>query len=510
MPIPNNYSHLTQKLLNYFPYTDVRVRENPITISAQLLNAIAANAEQQQVKITRELRALNFADMPMNIDNEGVYYATMVPVSFTLPSDSQGNLLPPTIIQGQIPGGSLVTLTPYNDMLPVPTRVTLDTSLGSVAMSSPLLINTTGTGATMSFYPGQLALPNCLTFQILGMGPTTSTITISILGELDPPAVWPQDIHTHNEVLVVSDDGFYQTDSVWSTVNEIDVTGLPNGCQLVCWNLPVDLPAASDPDRPFSHYAYRGISFPRYWQLYNLRLLEVYQRNRFAGYEVYTTYSLPTGMVDCAVEPNTSGIFLTDGINLYYADRRTPMPANLVETGLTQEPAYGINVCYDASQLGDTTYVIVQPMPLTLAATVTQYRYVVEDPTGNLFLIQPNGTFTQFQDSIGWTQGTPSSVEFPLILPGTYLISLETLGTFNARTVDVFAYNNAPLSVLANINLASVVPGIQGIGFDAYDRLWAWTGTYAVPLVLHYDAYLWDPTTRTIYATDQYTQLEIQ
>lgn len=509
MPTPNYYSTLTQRFLNYFPYTDVRVRENPITVSAQLLNAVAENVEQQQVKITRELRALNFADMPMNIDNEGVYYATLVPTTFSLPTDAQGNLLPPNVVQGQISGGPLVTLVPYNDLLPVPTRVTLDTTLGSVALPNPELVNTTGNGASMTFNPGPLALPNCLTIQVIGMGAVTANITVSITGELDPPAIWPKDIQTNNEVLIISDDGFYQTDSVWSTVDAIDITGLPVGCQFVCWNLPVNLPSVADPDRPFTHYAYRGVSFPRYWQLYNLRLLEVYQRNRFAGSEVYTSYALPRPVLDLAVEPNTSGILLTDGVNLLYADRRTPMPANLLETGLTVEPAYGINVCYDASQIGDTTHIIVQPMALTLAPTVTQYRYVLEDPAGNVFVVQPDGTFSQYGGNIGWTAGTPSIVTFPLTLYGTYLISLETLGTFNAKTIDTFAYNNSALSILADISLAGLVPGLQGIAFDAYDHLWAYTDGYAVPLVLHYDAFLWDPSTRTIYATDQYQQLQI-
>src|SRR5208282_1858528 len=99
------------------------------------------------VKITRELRALNFSDMPMNIDNGGVYYATMIPTTFALPTDAQGNLLPPTTIQGQILNGPLVALTPYVDTLPVPTRATLDTTLGSVALPNPQIVNTIGNGS---------------------------------------------------------------------------------------------------------------------------------------------------------------------------------------------------------------------------------------------------------------------------------------------------------------------------------------------------------------------------
>ncbi len=509
-PTPPKYSYLTQKLLNYFPDTDIRIRENPISLGAQLLNAVGFQMENQQRKIQRELRALNLSDMPMNIDNGGVYYATLVPVSFTLPVDSQGNLLPPTYIQGTLlsPGdNTLVNLTAYDDTLPIPTRVALDPVVQPVALSNPQLINITGTGNPQSFTPGTLPLPNCLTFSILGMGVTTSIITISITGELDQPAVWPQDIQSKNEVLIVSDDGLYQTDSVWNSVSDITITGLPVGCTLICYSLPVNLPADLDSDRPFTHFAYRGIGFPRYWQLQDLLLLELYQRNRFSGYETYQTYHLPTQMVDIAIEPNTNGLFLTDGVNLYYIDRRTPMPANLIETGCTQEPVYGLNVWYDYSQPGDTKFAYISPIPMANASTVTQYRYTIDDPNGNVFVLLPTGVLQAYAGGNGWIQGVPSAISFPLTISGTYTISLETLGSFNNRTIDTFPFGNFAINPSAMINLGNLVPNIQGIAFDAYDKLWVWTGAFAVPIKLSYDAYLWDASTRTVYTTDQYFSL---
>lgn len=511
-PSAPKYSHITQKLINYFPDTDIRMRENPVTLGAQLLNSVAYQMEQQQVKINRELRAFNLSDMPMNIDNGGVYYATRVPLSFPLENDSQGNLLPPAVIQGQLLESStdpLITLVPYNDTLPVPTRISLDPIVQPTALSTPILITTTGNGIPQSFNPGILAIPNYLTFSIIGMGPTTVSITVSVTGELDPPAVWPQDIQSKNEVLIISDDGFYNTDSVWSSISQIDITGLPVGCRLVCYNLAVDIPVETDLDRPFTHFAYRGVAFPRYWKLLDLLLLEVYQRNRFAGYETFQAYHLPTQMVDIAVEPNTSGIFLTDGINLLYADRRSPMPAQLTETGVTTEPAYGLNVWYDYARSADTTYAYISPVAMATASTVTQYRYVVEDPQGNLFVLLPTGVLQQYTGSTGWTLGTPISTSFPLTLTGTYVISLETLGSFNTKTVDTFPYGNFALAPLATINLGSVVPNAQGIAFDAYDKLWIWTGAFAVPIKISYDAYVWDPTTRTIYTTDKYYALHM-
>lgn len=508
-PIPPKYSHLTQKLLNYFPDTDARIRENPISLGAQLLNAIAFQMENQQRKIDRELRALNLSDVPMNIDNEGVYYATRVPPSFVLPVNSQGVVDPPAHVQGQIQSGPLVTLVPYDDTLPVPTRLSQETSLSVVALPNPKVIDTMGTGNPQSFSLGTLPVSNALLFRVTGMGPETTSISVSITGELDPAAVWPQDIHTKNEILTLSDDGFFQTDSVWSSVHDISINGLPVSCRMECFTLGVGLEVEPDPDRPFTHLAYRGVALPRYWQLHDLLLLELYQRNRFSGFETFQTYHLPTHMVDMVVEPNTGGLLLTDGVSIFYADRRTPMPEHLAETGQVVEPAFGINVFYDYTRPGDTKYAIIQPIPGPQSASVTQYRYVVEDPNGIVFVLLPSGILSQYQGSTGWTHGTPNSVSFPLTTVGTYVISLETLGTFNVKTVDTFPYGNFALTPLATISLANLVPSIQGIAFDAYDRLWAWTGSFAVPIKIHYDAFIWVPETRTIYATDKYTELVI-
>jgi hypothetical protein len=215
-------------------------------------------------------------------------------------------------------------------------------------------------------------------------------------------------------------------------------------------------------------------------------------------------------MVDLAVEPNTNGLFTTDGSSLYYIDRRTPMPNNLVETGVTQEPAYGINVWNDYSKPGDTTYAYISPVAGATASTVTQYRYVVEDPNGNVFVLLPTSVLQAYTGSTGWTQGTPTAVSFPLTVFGTYVISLECLGSFNAKTTDTFPFNNLAINPLGSVtSLASLVPSIQGIAFDAYDKLWIWTGQFAIPVKISYDAYVWDASTRTIYATDPYYALVI-
>jgi len=509
IPIPPKYSHLTQRLLNYFPDTDVRIRENALSLGAQLLNAVAFSMEKQNTRITRELRALNLSDVPMNIDNAGVYFGARVPLSFTLPVDSQGILQPPNLIQGQIHNGPLVTLIPYDDMLPIPTRVVQDPNIPAAAITDPKIFDVVGDGSPKSFTFGTMPIPNFLTFQVSGLGPVTSAITVSITGELDPPAVWPQDVKSKNEILVLSDDGFTKTDSVWSSVSAIDITGLPVGCELVCYSIGFQLSAESDNDRPFTHFGYRGVAFPRYWQLHDLLLLEVYQRNRFAGYETFQAYHTSTQMVDTSIEPNTSGLFLTDGINLLYVDRRTPMPEHLEETGNTNEPAFGINVYYDFSQPGDTTFAFIQPQAFATASTITQYRYVVEDPNGNLFILLPSGILQVFTGTGGWQQGLPQSTSFALGIQGTYIISLEMLGTFNARTSDTYPFGNFGAQTKTSLSLAGVVPSVQGIAFDAYDKLWVWTGQFAIPLKFSYDAYVFDPSTRTIFTTDIYDEVQI-
>jgi hypothetical protein len=479
-------------------FTPAGVQRKSVTVGGSqvvtsLANTVSPDWGGVSLSLNPEQGETIFFDKAVSVGADGGA-SGMVPISIT-PSIA-GNFVP-------------ITLVPYDDTLPIPTRITLDPIVQSVPMTSPELINTIGTGNPVVFEVGALPLPNCLTFVIQGMGTVTTTISISVTGELDPPAVWPQDIQTNNEVLTISNDGYYQTNSVWSSISSIDVSGLPVDCSLICYILPVDLSAEPDPDRPFTHFAYRGITFPRYWQLQDLQLLETYQRNRFAGYDVHNVYHLPTQMVDVAVEPNTNGLFLCDGLNLYYIDRRTPLPGNLLETGNTVEPAYGINVWYDYEKPGDTTYAYVSPTPYSTANAVTQYRYVVEDPNGNVYVLLPSGILQAYTGGTGYTQGTPTAVSFPLTVIGTWTITLECLGSFNAKTSDTFPYNNMAITPLVTISLASLVPSVQGLAFDAYDKLWLWTGQFAVPVQIHYDAFLFDAESRTIYCTDKYNALVI-
>jgi hypothetical protein len=124
-------------------------------------------------------------------------------------------------------------------------------------------------------------------------------------------------------------------------------------------------------------------------------------------------------------------------------------------------------------------------------------------------VLLPSGILQQYSGTGGWSDGYPTPVAFPLTVIGTWLISLETLGTNNVKAADTFPFGNFEAQIKTTVSLASVVPAIQGIAFDAYDKLWAWTGQFAIPLKISYDAYVWDPSTRTIYATDDYSSVTI-
>lgn len=502
-------SSILQDLLNYFDENDIRIRENHNSLGAQLLNSVATQLEELQTKLAMEQSVSNMGDIPLNIDNRGVYYSIRIPFAFDLPINDLGVLQPPSTVIGQTADGQVVVVKPYDDTLPIPSRIVQDTTADVAELSNPTLCDITGTGSPVILNPGKLPIPNSLVFSIDGMGPTTSLINIKISGELDPPAVWYQDVQINSEKLIITDDGIYETKSIWSSVDTLTIHGLPSGCRLQCWFLPVNLPAVRDKGRPYTHFAYRDVAFPRFWQLDNLLLKEVYKRTRFSEYEIINPYRLPTPIVDVAPESHTSGLYITDGTTLYYGDRRTPLPERLYDTGLMQEPLFGINVFYDDSKTDDNRWVVVQPSANARAAECVQYKYIVEDPNNNLFTLEPTGEFSVFKDNIGWNKGTPSAVSFPVTDSGTYSITLEMLDTSNVKTYDLFVYGNFDFTCLANIDLSTLVPEIKGIAFDAYDRLWVWTGDFVVPLKISYDGYIFDPNTRILYMTDAYTRIWI-
>src|SRR3954452_23237111 len=71
-------SFLLQFLLNYFDDYDQRERRGTSTLDAQLLNPLARQLEDLQMRIRREYSVLNMRGVPLNLDNRGTYYKVQV------------------------------------------------------------------------------------------------------------------------------------------------------------------------------------------------------------------------------------------------------------------------------------------------------------------------------------------------------------------------------------------------------------------------------------------------
>src|ERR1035438_2679629 len=126
-------SYLTQTLLNYYDETDIRVRTYPFTIAAQLFNLAANALEDLSLRYSREVNARFLETTPIQLDNQGVYYGARLPNTFVPPP--VGSNPPLNVVQGQR-SGVWTTLQPYDDRVPVPTRITVDTSRSVVPFTT--------------------------------------------------------------------------------------------------------------------------------------------------------------------------------------------------------------------------------------------------------------------------------------------------------------------------------------------------------------------------------------
>lgn len=98
-------SWLLEELLNYFPDTDLRVRNLKYSLDAQLLNPVALGMEDHLRRFDREVRSRSF-QAPLNIDNRGVYYKCLVPPSFSLGLTADGVLAAPQNVRGRLQGSA--------------------------------------------------------------------------------------------------------------------------------------------------------------------------------------------------------------------------------------------------------------------------------------------------------------------------------------------------------------------------------------------------------------------
>jgi len=230
--LPSYRSHRTQVLLNYFDITDRRVREEPYTIDAQLLNTAAIALDDSQQRIAREIASRTLATCPTGIDNRGVYYMVKLPNDFPL---APGQTLLNQVI-GTITSGSTsqnIVIQPYDDRLPVPTGYIADSSQAQVPMTCPVLFDVTGSGdATVSIWnpqslgPFSLPIPNILTFWVEGVQGSQMSLSIFVQGEEYPLPVWADQQEGASETITASNEGVFIRPAASRRVSDLLVVRL--------------------------------------------------------------------------------------------------------------------------------------------------------------------------------------------------------------------------------------------------------------------------------------------
>jgi hypothetical protein len=496
---PQFRSHLTQVMQNYFDPKDVRPREGRYVLDAQLLNVPAQALEVADMKFDREISSTSLNRCAANIDNRGVYYKQALPPSFDFTTEHA--------VQGEL-GSGPVALQPYDDTLPVPTRVEADSRFSPVALRQPVLFTLSGYGvASAQTWAVQrvqnltLPLAGRINFWLEGSGFNIIGVRVRITGQRAPLAAWASQQVTTSETLSLTQLGAAQSKFSWATIQEIQVSNLPAGLTLSGQLTGLGMSMVPDPTRPYTDPAYRDVMFARYWTYSEGLLREQFLVSNYQGFGDIQSYAAaPISAI--AVEPNTYGIFVAQGSTLIYADRREPLPSNLNATALTTEPYYGIDLSLSSTDPNGLRYMLMRPVPYGQADQVNQYRYLVQTPQGTTYVLTPDGTLATYQSAAGWRRGAPIPLTIPLAQTGTYVITLQCAGPGNVILSDAAPYGNFAFTPKAQFDLSSIVPAIQGLAFDERGRLWVWSGEFALPLRLHYDAYLLDASTQALYLTD--------
>lgn len=531
-------SWLTQRMQNYFDYTDVRSRENPVALESQLLNLAGFELEDLIQRINREL-SQTLQTVPTNIDNGGVYYAAPLP-NYLQPASGITTF---TSVVGQL-NGTKITLTPYTDTLPVPSRIFVDTA-NTIPLTNPIMFTVIGNAYSTNgparnytvqyVQPGRFPIPNKLTVWIDEIGFNLVNVTLTITGEIFPASPWVSEQKITTEILRITQEGVATSINRWSNISQIAIRNLAPGMRLRGYSMPFNLYAVPDIARPYIIPEDRGINYTRYWKIDSdsLLLKEMYQAGLFTGMEIVNSYSLPTSIIDyiqsedsqlieleddldvliqeqdvltsqpvgIAVEPNTYGMYLACANEIYYVDRRE-YQASLSNTGLTAEPLFGLQVNYDTTKTGPTRYVTISSTPYASSASISQYRYTVNDTNS----ILPDGSLGPI--NAGWRTGIPATVTFPLVNSGDYQFQLQMQDMNGNTTFDIVPFRNGALNPLATVDM-SMIDNIEGIAYDSYGQLWIWNGYFAFPLDIHYDGYIYDPTNTTIYVTEPFDSLQI-
>ena len=498
---PQFQSHLTQVMQNYFDYKDVRVRQGKYVLDAQLLNVAAQALEISDTRFNREIKSTTLADCPANIDSRGVYFQQALSPSFDFTASH--------VVQGLI-NSVPTTLSLYNDLLPVPASVQADPRFAPTAFTTPVVFSVSGIGlpgpgaqtwATQRVANPTLPMDSRLVLWLEGSGFNQVNVMVRITGQRAPQPAWASRQVITSETLTLTQLGASRSKFAWATITEIQVTSLPVGLTLTGQVGTFGMAVVPDAARPFTSSSARDVLFKRYWTYADGLLQEQYLASNFEGLRYIQSYAT-AALSGIAIEPNTYGMFVAQGTKLLYLDRREPLPASLNAPALTTEPYYGVQLSLDESQPGPLRNIVLQPVPYAQASQVSQYRYLLQTPSGSTYALTPDGVLATYTSTAGWRRGTPISLTIPLAQVGTYVITLQCAGTGNVILSDAAPYANLALAPLAQFDLSAIVPSIEGLSFDDRGRLWVWSGTYAVALELHYNAYVLDAPTQAIYLTD--------
>jgi len=503
-------SYKSQEMQNYFDHADVRSRENPFSLEAQLLNLAAVPIENLMLRISRELNQT--LHVPTNIDNGGVYYGARIPKSL-ITSDTQDSLN--SVIGYR--NNTSTNLSVYDDTLPVPAGVRVDGSVAPVPLPNPLMFTVIGEGvgltqsyATQTVNPGEFPIPNVLTLWMDQIGFTATTVKVSITGEVYPQPAWVVERTKTVENLILTKEGIATTRNRWSSIDSIIVRNLPVGIRLRGWSIPFNLPAAPDQAMPFVDPSYRDILYPRYWQISNSEslLYEMFMAAGYSGLTPCNSHAISDTLVDVTVEPNTYGVYAASGNKIYYADRREVQP-NLIGTGISMEPPYGLRVDLDQAKLGPTRYAILSSVPFANSANLFQARFIMKDPSGTQWAILPDGSLAPFMKDAGWREVPTRSVTIPMLQTGDYSFTIQCQDLNGVLTYDTIPYHNSIFTPLASIDISNVVDNVQGMTFDSYGTLWVWTGEFALAMKIVYNGYVLDTASATIYTTEQWDSLTV-
>ena len=397
---------------------------------------------------------------------------------------------------------------PYDDVLPVASRLERDVSRSPVRYTTPLLFTITGNGYPQTAVPSTVQFANTVTLVLSNLPDSAGGVQVRISGTAWPLSQDGSQTDPTVETLLFRDEGVMVTGNAYSAIDSVTVRGLPRDAVLTGYGFLFS-GAAPDPSRPAIDAAWRGQRFPSYWQIDGPLLKDTYTRSRFSGYQVSETYLCDKPLNTLAIEPNTAGLWAASGTTLFYADRRQVQPLRLDQTALINEPYYGLDVRYDETLPGPVRYVKLAPTAYAGAASAAQYRYRIETPDNTTWLLNSLGALTPFNAYAGWRPSPPPEISIALGAAGTYLFTLETGDQSGTVTTDTCPYRHSAFAPLAQFDLSSLAPAIQGIGFDALNGMWIWTGSFLVPVLLHYDSFSFDPATRALYLTDQYDEVQI-